>query len=84
MKCEICGRKAKSGFCKLHEEARRNLIRTYDAWKKSMGISWAEYLKEIQRNPYAGDWTKEVAKHLLTSDLSIEKAESPDNAHVGG
>ncbi len=75
MKCKICGRKAESGLCKLHEEAHKNLIKNYDAWKKSMGISWNEYLREIQGNLLTGVWVKEVAQHLL----ALESAKEQDN-----
>lgn len=65
MKCKICDRKSESGFCKLHEGAHKNLLKNYEAWKKSMNISWGEYLVEIHKNPYAGIWAKEVAQALL-------------------
>lgn len=70
MKCKICGRKSESEFCGLHEQAHANLLKKYDAWKKAMNVSWTEYLEEIQKNPYAGVWVKEVAKYLLASALS--------------
>lgn len=67
MACEICGRKAESRFCELHEQAHANLLKSYDAWKKAMKASWTEYLEEIQKNPYAGVWVREVAENLLAS-----------------
>jgi len=79
MRCKICGRRAESEFCELHEEARRNLIKNYEVWKKAMNISWIEYLKEIQKNPYAGVWVKEVAQSLLASSSSEEQNFSASN-----
>jgi len=73
MKCKICGRRTESELCKLHEEARRNLLKNYEAWKRSMSVSWEEYLREIQRNPFAGVWAKEVAQHLLVSGSANEQ-----------
>jgi len=70
MKCEICGRAAKSRFCERHEEAYNSLLTTYEEWRKAMDISWRDYLKEIKENPYAGRWAKEVAGHLLASEQS--------------
>ncbi len=70
MACEICGRKADSRYCELHEQAYANLVKNYDAWKKAMSTSWLEYLKEIQKNPLAGVWVREVAENLLASSSS--------------
>ncbi len=84
MKCLICGRKAESGLCKLHEEAHKNLLKNYDLWKKSLGMSWIGYLKEVQRNPFAGVWAKEVAQHLLASDSAKNQDNSESGMRVGG
>jgi len=70
MRCQICGRKAESKFCKLHEDAYRNLVENYEVWKRSMNISWTEYLDEAQKNQYTGIWVKEVAQSLLRSGSS--------------
>jgi hypothetical protein len=78
MKCEICGRKAKSGFCDNHEKAHRNLLEKYEAWRKSMDISWREYLEQISKNPYTGIWVKEVVRNLLVS-RSSEDYDSSSN-----
>ena len=65
MKCEICGRRSSSKYCKLHEQAYRNLLEKYEVWKEALGISWKEYLREVAKNPYTGDWAREIAEHLL-------------------
>jgi hypothetical protein len=67
VQCEICGRKSESRFCELHEVAYKNLLRNYEAWKKSMKVSWTEYLTQIEVNEYTGIWVKEVVRHLLAS-----------------
>jgi len=69
MNCKICGRRAKSEFCERHTEAYKSLRRMYDEWKKVMDIPWRNYLKEIKENPYTGKWAKEVAAHLLASEM---------------
>jgi len=66
MKCEICGREANSQFCELHKTAHENLLEKFEAWKKALNLTWTEYLNEVLRNPDAGLWVKEVAKHLLS------------------
>lgn len=73
MNCEICGRRTESKLCILHEEARKNLLKNYEAWRRSMNVSWEEYLREIQQNPFAGIWAKEVAHHLLVSGSANEQ-----------
>jgi len=69
VQCVICGRRAESKFCKLHEEAHKNLLAKYEEWKKAMKVSWLEYLREIKKNPFAGLWVKEVAQYCLASGL---------------
>jgi hypothetical protein len=47
--------------------AYNNLLKNYEAWKKSMKIPWNEYLTQIKLNEYTGIWVKEVAQYLLAS-----------------
>jgi hypothetical protein len=79
VQCEICGRKSEGNFCELHKAAYDNLLKNYEAWKKSMKVSWKEYLTHIKVNEFSGLWVKEVAQHLLASDSSkqqgVQKAE---------
>jgi hypothetical protein len=67
VQCEICSRKSDGNFCKLHVTAYNNLLKNSEAWRKSMKISWTEYLTEIRLNEYTGIWVKEVAQYLLAS-----------------
>jgi len=72
MKCEICGREADSQFCESHRKAYENLIEKCEVWKEALKITWNEYLNEILRNPFAGLWAKEVARHLLAQEPTKE------------
>jgi len=65
MKCRICNRETVKKYCDLHEKAYRNIVQTYEDWKRAMGISWKEYLNEIVKNSYTGSWAKEVAEKLM-------------------
>ncbi|NWG11663.1 hypothetical protein HXY33_07990 [Candidatus Bathyarchaeota archaeon] len=37
----------------------------YKIWNKALEISWKEYLSEIVKNPFTGEWAKEVAEYLV-------------------
>jgi hypothetical protein len=67
--CEICQRKAVTGkFCPVRLEAHENIIEKYSCWRKALKSSWKEYLREIERNPLTGEWTKKVANYLTSSE----------------
>jgi hypothetical protein len=51
----------------LHAKTHENIIRNYNRWKKALEISWKEYLSEIVKNPFTGEWVKEVAEYLTKS-----------------
>ena len=57
-----------SEYCDLHEKAYQNLLKTYEDWKKALGVSWKEYLNEIVKNPLTGEWAREVAEHLAKKE----------------
>ena len=66
MKCKICSREVRENcFCLLHSKAYKNIIETFDVWKKASDVSWTEYLVEIQKNSLTGEWAKEVSKYLI-------------------
>jgi len=66
LKCAICDKEAVlDGYCELHAKAYKNVVEKYEDWKKALNISWKEYLKEIVKNPFTGEWAKEVAEHLI-------------------
>jgi hypothetical protein len=66
MKCSLCDRETLRGdFCRFHMKAYENVIENYARWRKASELSWKEYLREVAINPLAGQWTKEVAQHLL-------------------
>ena len=65
MSCQTCGREAEKGdYCRLHAKAYENIKKKYEEWRKALGISWKEYLREIAKNPLTGEWAREVAEHL--------------------
>lgn len=68
MKCEVCGREAKGKYCESHERAYKNVVEKYEAWKEAMDISWKKYLNEIVKNPYTGEWAKQVAEWLIKKE----------------
>jgi hypothetical protein len=44
-------------------------VKKYEVWKKALDITWKEYLSEIVKNPFTGEWAKEVAEHLIKSGV---------------
>jgi hypothetical protein len=77
LNCKICPRKpVKNGFCTLHLKAYENIVGKYGFWRKAQGISWKEYLSEIEQNPLTGEWAKEVANYLINSEETKSVKES--------
>ncbi len=65
MKCPLCDRAAdREDLCALHSRANKNLVKKFEAWRIALQISWQEYLNEIAKNQFTGQWAKEVAEHL--------------------
>jgi hypothetical protein len=63
--CLICQRKTEDNeLCSFHLAAYKNLIQQYEAWRKALGISWKDYLREIEMNSVTGDWAREVVNYL--------------------
>ncbi|MCD6469619.1 hypothetical protein J7L29_02325 [Candidatus Bathyarchaeota archaeon] len=81
MKCKICERKAESEFCKFHKISFENLVKKFEEWRKSMDISWPEYLRMLQNNPYTGVWVKEVIQYLLSKNQTGQQ-ESEKHSNV--
>ena len=52
----------------MHAKARDLIIEKYEGWKKALDVSWKEYLSEIAKNPYTGEWAREVAQHLMETE----------------
>jgi hypothetical protein len=69
LKCVLCHREAgKTDFCTLHLKAYENIVKKYDFWRKTLKISWREYLSEIEQNPLTGEWAKEVTNYLINNE----------------
>ncbi len=67
LRCVICSKESREcGYCQFHLKARKNIVANYEQWKRTLNISWKEYLSEIAKNPLAGAWVKEVAQHLMS------------------
>jgi hypothetical protein len=67
--CRVCSREAgERDLCALHLKAYENIVEKYDVWRKSLGLSWKEYLREIEKNSLTGEWAKEVAKYLINEE----------------
>ena len=81
MKCKICERKAESEFCKFHKISFENLVKKFEEWRKSMDVSWLEYLRMLQNNPYTGVWVKEVIQYLLSKNQTGQQ-ESEKHSNV--
>jgi len=66
LNCPICSREASDlGYCSMHAEAYKVVVKKYGQWKKALGISWKEYLSEIANNPLTGEWARAVARYLI-------------------
>ncbi len=69
MKCKICNREAvKEGYCQLHWKAYQNIVEKFSVWQKASGVTWNQYLDEIQKNSLTGEWAKEVSTHLIEGE----------------
>lgn len=69
MRCNTCGRDAgRRKLCPYHKKAYENIVEKYAVWRKSLKISWEEYLKEIGKHSLTGEWSKEVARCLTSNE----------------
>jgi hypothetical protein len=69
VKCKICSREAQENdFCRFHLKANKNLLGKFEVWKMASGISWVQFLVEIQKNSLTGEWAKDVAKYLFEEE----------------
>jgi hypothetical protein len=51
-------------LCSFHSAACKKLIQQYEALRTALGISWKDYLREIEMNSVTGDWARDVANYL--------------------
>jgi hypothetical protein len=51
-------------------------VEKFNFWRKAQGISWKEYLSEIQQNSLTGEWAKEVANYLTNNEGTRSVEES--------
>jgi hypothetical protein len=65
LNCPICRRESESNeLCSFHLAAYKKVVQQYDVWRKALGISWKDYLREIEMNSVTGDWAREVVEYL--------------------
>jgi hypothetical protein len=68
LKCKICGKEAdENGYCEFHIKAHENVLEKYELWREAYEVSWEEYLSEIVKSPFTGEWAKEVVEYLIKS-----------------
>ena len=65
--CSLCYREyVEGGYCRYHWDAHANLVEAYEAWKKSIGLSWNAFLEEVIKTNETGKWAKDVSQDLLS------------------
>ena len=57
-----------ASYCDSHAKAYENITKNYEYWKKALEISWKEYLSEIAKNSFTGQWAKETAEYLKRNE----------------
>lgn len=73
MKCRICGSdcegegEGEGDTCPRHAKAEEKLKEHFEIWHERAGLGWREYLEALVRNEATGEWIREVARHMLSS-----------------
>lgn len=69
MSCKVCSRQAdETGFCTYHSKALQSIHEKFTCWETALGVSWRQYLVEIQKNSLTGLWAKDVVKYLIEEE----------------
>jgi hypothetical protein len=69
MSCKVCCRQAdQTGLCENHSKALNNIQDKFNYWETALGVSWKQYLVEIQKNSLTGLWAKDVVKYLIEEE----------------
>jgi hypothetical protein len=67
-RCSLCHREGvEGGYCGYHRDAHANLVEAYEVWKKSIGLGWNGFLKEVINAKETGGWARDVAQDQLTN-----------------
>ena len=67
-RCSLCHREGvEGGYCGYHRAAYANLVKAYEAWKKSIELTWNGFLGEIIQAKETGEWAKDVARDLFSN-----------------
>ncbi|MEE8354924.1 MAG: hypothetical protein V3S09_03775 [Candidatus Bathyarchaeia archaeon] len=65
-RCSLCHREGvEEGYCGYHQVAHANLVETYEAWAKSVDLTWDGFLGEVIQAKETGGWARDVARDLL-------------------
>jgi len=68
-KCSICGRGIEAkDLCRYHLEALGNLRGAYDGWNTASGLSWNEYLEQLEQLDETGRWIIDVIEYVRQQD----------------
>jgi DNA topoisomerase-1 len=63
--CKICGRRIESeDLCRYHLEALNNLHAAYEVWDSASGVSWKEYLVQLEKIETTGRWVLDVVDYV--------------------
>ena len=67
-RCSLCHREGiEEGYCGYHRVAHANLVGAYEAWDKSVELTWNEFLGDVIQAKETGEWAKDVARDLLSN-----------------
>ncbi|MHA2025616.1 MAG: hypothetical protein ACW98U_06905 [Candidatus Thorarchaeota archaeon] len=55
-------------LCRYHLEALNNLRAAYDGWNTASGVSWNEYLEQLEQIDETGRWIIDVIEYVRQQD----------------
>ena len=65
-RCSLCHREGvEGGYCGYHRVAHANLVETFEAWVKSVDLTWDGFLGAVIQAKETGGWVRDVARDLL-------------------
>ena len=68
-RCSLCHREEiEEGYCGYHRVAHANLVGAYEAWDKSVELTWKGFLEAVFHVKETGEWAKDVAGDLLSNE----------------
>jgi hypothetical protein len=68
-RCSLCHREGvEGGYCGYHRVAHAHLVGAYKVWEKSVEVSWKEFLDDVIEAKETGEWVKDIAQDLLSTE----------------